>query len=115
MHNTTRVEKGRSNMHARVITARLQPGTAEESIQIIRNSVLPEARKQQGFKGFLLLTDPTKDTATVVSLWETAAALQAGETSGYFQQQLAKVAQVFASPPTREVYQVSILEVEANA
>ena len=97
-------------MYARVVTSQFQPGKIEEGIQLFRDSVLSKARKQQGFKGVLLLTDPTTDTAVVVTLWETETDLKAGETSGYFQQQLSKVAQVFAAPPSREAYQVSLLE-----
>ena len=98
-------------MQARTLTTQLKPGKTGEAIQIFRDSVVPVAREQKGFKGVLLLTDSTKDTAMVVTLWETEADMKAGETSGYFQEQLAKFAQVLAGPPARDVYEISLLEV----
>jgi heme-degrading monooxygenase HmoA len=95
-------------MYARVTTTQMQPGKTEEAIRIYRDSVLPAAKQQQGFKGVFLLTDPNTGKGVSISLWETEADMRAGETSGYYQEQIAKFAQVFAGPPTREGYEVSV-------
>ncbi len=73
-----------------------------------RDSVIPAAKQQQGFKGTFLLTDPNTGKGVSISLWETEADMRAGETSGYYQEQIAKFAQIFAGPPTREGYEVSV-------
>jgi heme-degrading monooxygenase HmoA len=95
-------------MYARVTTTQMQPGKTEEAIRIYRDSVVPAAKQQQGFKGAFLLTDPNTGKGVSISLWETEADMRAGETSGYYQEQIAKFAQVFAGPPTREGYEVSV-------
>jgi heme-degrading monooxygenase HmoA len=95
-------------MHARVVTVQSQPGKTEETVRIYRDSVMPVAGQQQGFKGALLLTDPHTGKGISITLWETEADMIAGETSGYYQEQIAKFAQVFAGPPTREGYEVSV-------
>ena len=95
-------------MHARVVTIQTQPGKTEEAIRIYRDSVMPAAKEQKGFKSALLLTDPDTGKGVSVTLWETEADQKASEASGYFQQQIAKFAAVFAGPPVREAYVVSV-------
>ena len=95
-------------MHARVVTVQVQPGKIEETIRIYRDSVAPAAKQQKGFKGALLLTDPNTGKGISVTLWETEADLKAGEASGYYQEQIAKFGAVFAAPPAREAYEVSL-------
>ena len=41
-----------------------------------------------------------------ISIWETAAAMHATEQSGYYHQQLAKIAHLYAGPGVREHYEV---------
>ncbi len=95
-------------MHARVVTVQVQPGKIEETIRIYRDSVAPAAKQQKGFKGAFLLTDPNTGKGISVTLWETEADLKAGEASGYYQEQIAKFGAVFAAPPAREAYEVSL-------
>ncbi len=95
-------------MYARVTTVQIQPGKMEEAIRIYRDSVVPAAKQQHGFNGVFLLTDPNTGKGLSITWWETEADMKAGETSGYYQQQLAKFAPHFAAPPTRESYEVSV-------
>jgi heme-degrading monooxygenase HmoA len=95
-------------MYARVVTVQSQPGKTEETIRIYRDFVMPVSKQQQGFKGAFLLTDPNTGKGVSITLWETEADMRAGEASGYYQEQIAKFAQVFAGPPTREGYEVSV-------
>jgi len=95
-------------MHARVSTVQIQPGKTDEAISIYRDSVVPVGKQQKGFKGALLLADPNTGKAISVTLWETEADMKAGETSGYYQEQIAKFASVFAGPPVGEHYEVSV-------
>ena len=95
-------------MHARVVLTQLQPGKTDESIRIYRDSVVPAAKKQKGFKGGLLLTDRNTGKGISVSLWDTEADMKASETSGYYQQQIGKFAGILAGPPVRETYEVSV-------
>jgi quinol monooxygenase YgiN len=104
------VQKGGQGGHARVLTAMAQLGKMDEGMQIVRDSILPAARQQPGFKEGFWLLDRSTGKVMAITLWETEAALLASETSGYFREQLAKVAPVLATQVVREVYEVSAQE-----
>ena len=95
-------------MYARIVIVQLQPGKTDEAIRIFQDSVVPVAKQQKGFKSIWLLTDPSTGKGISVGFWETEADMKANEASGYFQEQLAKFGGVFAAPPVREAYEVSV-------
>jgi heme-degrading monooxygenase HmoA len=100
-------------MYARVITAQNQPGKVDEAVQIYRESMLPEARQQPGFKGAMMLVDRSTGKGTSITLWQTVADGQASGTgSAYLQAQIAKAASLLAAAPIVETYEVSIQEVQ---
>jgi heme-degrading monooxygenase HmoA len=55
-----------------------------------------------------VLTDRKTGTGLTIALWETEADMTAGETSGYYQQQVAKFKDLFSAPPVREAYEVTV-------
>lgn len=95
-------------MFARVLTIHSQTGKTEKTVAIYRDSILPAARQQKGFSGALLLNDPGTGKGISITLWETEADQKAGESSGYLQEQLGKVAPLFAAAPQRESFVVSV-------
>ena len=95
-------------MYAQVVRVQFQPGKVDEAISIYKGSVAPAARGQKGFKSAYLLVDRQGNRGLGFSLWETEADVVALATSGYFQEQIAKFAGVFAAPPEREVYEVAV-------
>jgi len=102
-------------MYARVTTGYVQPGKMDELNQYVRETLVPLYSQQQGFKGALFLTDRSANKAIAITLWETEAEMAAGEASGgYYREQLAKMAHLFASAPVREAYEVSIQEVQKD-
>jgi len=94
-------------MHARVVTVQIQPGKTDEAIGIYRD-VVSAGKAQKGFKGALLLTDPNTGKGLSVTTWETEADMIATETSGWWQEQIAKFGEALAGPPVREHYAVSV-------
>ena len=95
-------------MYARVSTAEVQPGRLDEVIDISRDSVLPAARQQRGFKNGLWLTDRDANKIMIVSLWESREDMEAGEQSGYYREQVGKFGGMLAGEVVREAYEVSI-------
>jgi quinol monooxygenase YgiN len=67
---------------------------------------VPSLNEQDGFQGFVALIDREHDTSIGYSMWTSAADLAASETSGNYQQQIARLGGVLAGPPVREVYEV---------
>ena len=95
-------------MYARVVTAQVSPDKVTESIRLWRDSVVPAAKAQKGFKSGRLLADRKTGKIVTVGLWKTEADLQAsGEGSAYLQEQLAKFASLFTAPPVVEHYEVA--------
>jgi len=94
-------------MHAAVNHTQIQPGKMNEAIAIFRDSVVPAASQQRGNRGSILLTDPNTNKAIAIALWETEADAAGVITSGWYQEQVAKLTDFIAGPPVREVYEVS--------
>lgn len=96
-------------MHARVVTFMIQPDKIETLTSIHQGEVIPALQKQEGFKGSRLLVDPGSGKSMIVTLWQSQELMQANEATGWFKEQLAKFNAVFASPPTRETYEVKVM------
>ncbi len=95
-------------MYARVSTFKIQPEKLDEAIGIIRDSALPALQQQQGYQGLLVLADRETARARVLTFWEGQAAMLAGERSGFYQQQRAKLARLLAvAAAPGEHYEVS--------
>ena len=95
-------------MYARVSKVEVQPGRMDELVSLSRDSVLPAARRQQGFRGGLWLTDPDTNRAMIVTLWESREDMEAGEQSGYYREQIGKFGGMLAGDVVREAYEVSV-------
>jgi heme-degrading monooxygenase HmoA len=95
-------------MFARVTIGQMPPGKLDEATGIYRDSVLPAAKQQKGFKGLYVLGDRKTGKGLTIALWETEADMLAGETSGYYQQQVAKFKNILTAPAVREVYEVTL-------
>lgn len=105
------VQKGRTLMHARVIFAQFRPEQTDEIIQLYRESVVPEHRKQQGSKGTMVLIDRASGKGISITFWETEADLQASdEASPYYQELRDKFAPYWTVPQVREAYEVTLQE-----
>lgn len=101
-------------MYARVVTSQLQLGKKAEWSSIIRDSIVPALQQQKGFTGFVMLADTDSDKCIAYSMWETEADLKASETSGFYQEQVAKLKSVLAAAPMREICELTILAATNN-
>jgi heme-degrading monooxygenase HmoA len=95
-------------MHARVILGRVKLKKQAEAEKIYRESVVPAAKSQKGFKGIHLLTDPATSKFISITFWETENDMIAGESSGYLQEHLANLETLFVGPPTIQHYVVAV-------
>ena len=94
-------------MHVRAATVQLLPGKTQEAIALYNDSVIPAARAQKGFRGAYLMTDASRNKGLSISLWESEADMLAGESSGYYQEQIGKFGSILAEPATMEHYELS--------
>ena len=95
-------------MYARAVTIQFQTGKVDEANAIVKGSIIPVMKKQKGFKGQLLLTQPNTGKAISINLWRTEADLTAFETSPLYRELMGKLASVLAAPPVGERYEVSV-------
>jgi quinol monooxygenase YgiN len=95
-------------MHVRVTSVQIQPGKVDDAIHLYDESIAPAAKQQGGFRSTMLFTDRTSGKGMAITLWDSEADLTASEASGYYQEQLAKIAPLLTAPPQREVYEVTV-------
>jgi len=98
-------------MYARITSGKINPDKATEATGTYRDSVVPAVKQQPGFKGAYLLEDPSKSGKFIsVTLWDSESSMNESESSGYYREQIGKVAAFFTEQPTLEHYEVTIQE-----
>ena len=100
-------------MYARVSITEVRSGKIDEAVKLYEDSILPAAKEQQGYRGTQMLVDESTGKSMTITFWESEAAMKAGETSGYLQEQYSKAAELIKSPPKTEHYEVKY-EVKVN-
>jgi heme-degrading monooxygenase HmoA len=95
-------------MFARVTVTQMKLDRLDDAIKLFAESVIPAAKAQKGFKDMYLLTDRTTGKGLAIGFWESEADADANEKSGYYQEQVSKFKDLFAAPPTRQGYEVSV-------
>ncbi len=99
-------------MIARVSTYHIQPGRTEEVSEVLRESVIPAAHQQVGFRGMMQLVDANDGKAMTISLWDSQEAAERSETGGYYGTQLAHILPFLSGPPVREFFTLALDERE---
>ena len=94
-------------MFARVTMTEGSPAGIDAAIRFMQETVLPEAKKMQGFNGSYLLVDRKTGKQMGIVLWETEADLNASiEAAKRLRAQYVQAAA--AQPPKVEVYEVAV-------
>ena len=102
-------------MFARMTILQVRPERIDEGIEIYRTSVVPESKKQKGYRGTCLLVDRVSGKSISVTFWKTEKDAIANEENLYYQEQLVKFLSLLAGPMIREGYEVSVHDLEAYA
>ena len=95
-------------MFARLTIVQVNIDKLDETKKIYKESVIPAAKSQKGYRGAYLLTDSKTGKGVSIALWDSEEDAIATEQSGYYQEQLAKFKDFFTAPPVREGYEVSV-------
>jgi heme-degrading monooxygenase HmoA len=95
-------------MYARVTIGIAQPDKVDEATKIIRDSILPVAKKQKGFKKLIHLGNRSTGKCIVITMWNTEADMTAAISSTLMKEQTAKVGPLLAGPGTVEGYEVVV-------
>lgn len=114
-------------MHARVLTATVQPGRLEEVVNAVHEAVLTNAKQRPGFKHVFVLADPGANKVMAISFWEEEAHrdahvaagrevwgpgedLEAHVASGRVPKHHAEAYKALTAPAVEEFYEVSFQE-----
>ena len=95
-------------MFARLTIVPVKMDKLDETIKIYKESIVPAAKSQKGYRGAYLLTDRKTGKGVSITLWESEEDAIANEQSGYYQEQVSKLKEFFTAPPVREGYEVSV-------
>ncbi len=69
-------------MHARMSSLEGPTDQIDEGLRHVREQVLPLLQQQDGFRGFIALSDRQSGKVVGVSFWESEQAMQASEEVG---------------------------------
>jgi heme-degrading monooxygenase HmoA len=95
-------------MFARLTIMHVDTDRIDEGIEIYRDSTVPAAKSQKGFREISLLVNRKTGKAISIALWESEEDAIANEENRYYQEQVLKGVQFFTKPPIREGYEVAI-------
>lgn len=95
-------------MFARVTTIQIRTDTIDEAIKIFKESVVPAAQSQKGFKGILFFLDRETGKGHSVTLWDSQEDSLANEKNLYYQEQLTKFLPFYKLPPVKEGFEVVV-------
>lgn len=95
-------------MFARLTIAQIKLDRIDQFIKLYRESIVPEAKSQKGYRGAYLLFDRKTGERISITLWNSEEDALANEKSCYYQKQVAKSLLYYAKPPIREGYEVVV-------
>ncbi len=93
-------------MFARLTITRISPDRVDELVKRYKESVIPAAKQQKGYKGAQVLMDRKTGNGMAITFWESEEDAVANEKNRYYQEQVAKFITFFKKPPIREGYEV---------
>ncbi|MFC2071870.1 antibiotic biosynthesis monooxygenase family protein [Chloroflexota bacterium] len=94
-------------MFARMTTAYISINKTDEAIRIMRDNIMPVTKTQKGFRQILVLSDRKTDKGVMITLWDAEKDAIANEQSGYYQDQVEKLAPYYITTPIREGFEVT--------
>jgi len=97
-------------MYARITRMQVRVERVEQSVKIFKESVVPAAKAQKGYRGIFLFMNAKTGEGTTLSFWEKEKDCLASEENHYYQEQLIKVMNFVTAPFVREGYDVDYFD-----
>ncbi|MFC1900998.1 antibiotic biosynthesis monooxygenase family protein [Chloroflexota bacterium] len=94
-------------MFARLTTVTVQKDRIDEAIKVFADNIVPAAKSQKGYQMIYLLINRETGKGISMSVWDSEEDAAANEKTGYYQEQVGKVAPFFTSAPVLDGYEVS--------
>ena len=97
-------------MFARVSFGTFPGSNKDEITKIQQTSIFPAVKSQNGYKGYVVLSNSQTGEGITISIWESEAHMKASEASGFYKKQVAKLLPHLSGTPTMKQYEVIIHE-----
>ena len=95
-------------MFARLLKIQLKVDLIDEAVRLFKTNVVPQCKKQKGFKGAYFMTDQKTGEGVVITLWTSEKAMLANERSHFFLEQVTKFLGFYTKAPIREAFEVAV-------
>jgi heme-degrading monooxygenase HmoA len=95
-------------MFARVTTFEFKLAFIDEVMKILKESVVPAAQSQKGFKKIYFFLDRETGRGHSIALWESKEDAIANEKSLFYQEQLTKFIAYYKTAPVKEGFEVIV-------
>jgi hypothetical protein len=97
-------------MYGRLTRIQVRVERVEHTVKIFKESVVPAAKQQKGYRGIFLFMNTITGEGTTLALFDSEKDCLASEENHYYQEQLVKVMNFFTAPPVREGYEVAFCD-----
>ena len=94
-------------MYARVTNIRF-PSQMEAEVTGVAQGLAPILRRQRGFEGLQVLTDPNVGEGIIICFWETEAEALASEASSSYIGQMSMMSSFLHEPLVPKTYEVRV-------
>ncbi len=91
-------------MYARVNATQWDPDKAEEGIRLTEEVIIPAYQKEDGFRGYFLLTEPGGEGAMAITMWDTEADLE--RSAAVARAMIPQLKGILRAPPETSNYEV---------
>ncbi len=94
-------------MYARVNNIRFPPEMTAE-VTSVAQGLAPILRRQRGFEGLQMLTDPNAGEGIITCFWETETEAEASEATSSYIGQMSMMSSFLHEPLVQKTYEVSV-------
>ena len=95
-------------MRARLITTKASPQVVDAAIQLTKDVLVPAAREQEGFRGYVAIYDSPSGTGMALTLWEDERTEEASDEA--LRPNRERFAEAFGAEVRVDKYDVAFAE-----
>lgn len=91
-------------MYARVNATEWNPERVEEGMRLTEDTIIPAYQKCEGFRGYILLTEPSGDKAMAITMWDTEEQMES--SAAIARAMVGELRGILRAPPAAQNYDV---------
>jgi hypothetical protein len=91
-------------MYARVNATEWNPEKVEDGMRLTEDTIIPAYQDCEGFRGYILLTEPSGDKAMAITLWDTEEQMES--SAAVARAMVGELRGILRAPPATQNYYV---------